>query len=50
MEPESKYKLPFKKEHRQVELIENIAENYNIDKEHTRAKIVTRHHKDEIVY
>jgi hypothetical protein len=32
-----------------VELIENIAENYSIgiDKEHTQAKIVTRHHKDE---
>jgi hypothetical protein len=30
-----------------VELIENIAENYDIDKEHTQAKIVTGHHKDE---
>jgi hypothetical protein len=47
MKPQSKYKLPYKKEDRQVELIENIAENYNIDKEHTQAKIVTRHHKDE---
>jgi len=47
MKPESKYKLPYKKEDRQVELIENIAENYNIDKEHTQTKIVTRHHKDE---
>jgi hypothetical protein len=47
MKAESKYKLPYKKEDRQVELIENIAENYDIDKEHTQAKIVTRHHKDE---
>jgi hypothetical protein len=47
MQPQSKYKLPYKKEDRQVELIENIAENYNIDKEHTQAKIVTGHHKDE---
>lgn len=47
MKPQSKYKLPYKKEDRQVELIENIAENYNIDKAHTQAKIVTRHHKDE---
>jgi hypothetical protein len=47
MKPESNYKLPFKKEDRQVELIENIPENYSIDKEHTQAKIVTRHHKDE---
>ena len=47
MQPQSKYKLPYKKEDRQVELIENIAENYNIDKEHTQAKVVTGHHKDE---
>jgi hypothetical protein len=47
MKPQSKYKLPFKKEDRQVELIENIAENYNIDKDHTQAKIVTGRHKDE---
>ncbi|MFZ0224422.1 MAG: Rieske 2Fe-2S domain-containing protein [Candidatus Nitrosopolaris sp.] len=47
MQPQSKYKLPYKKEERQVELIENIAENYNIDKEHTQARIVTGHHQDE---
>jgi len=47
MQPQSKYKLPYKKEDRQVELIENIAENYNIDKEHTQTRIVTGHHKDE---
>jgi hypothetical protein len=46
MKPQSTYKLPYKKEDRKVELIENIAENYNIDKEHTQAKVVTRHHKD----
>jgi hypothetical protein len=47
MKPQSKYKLPYEKEDRQLELIENVAENYNIDKEHTEAKIVTTHHKDE---
>jgi hypothetical protein len=47
MKPQSKYKLSYKKEDRQVELIENIAKNYNIDKEHTQAKIVTGHHKNE---
>ena len=47
MQPQSKYKLPYKKEEWQVELIENIAENYNIDKEHTQARIVTGHHQDE---
>ncbi|MFZ0510159.1 MAG: hypothetical protein WAM14_01020 [Candidatus Nitrosopolaris sp.] len=30
-----------------MELIENIAENYEIDKERTQAKIVTGHYKDE---
>jgi hypothetical protein len=47
MKPQSKYILPYKKEDRQVELIENIAKNYDIDKGHTQAKIVTRHHEDE---
>ncbi len=47
MKPQSQYKLAYKKEDRQVELIENVAENYNIDKKHTQAKIVTTHHKDE---
>src|SRR5215472_11103726 len=47
MQPQSQYKLSYKKEDRQVELIENIAENYDIDKEHTQAKVVTGHHKEE---
>jgi hypothetical protein len=47
MQPQSQYKLPYKKEDRQVELIENIAENYDIDKDHTQAKVVTGHHKEQ---
>jgi hypothetical protein len=47
MLPQSKYKLPYKKEEREKELIENLAENYCIDKEHTQAKVVTGHYKDE---
>jgi hypothetical protein len=47
MLPQSKYKLPYKKEEREKELVESLAENYSIDKEHTQAKVVTGHHKDE---
>ena len=47
MQPESKFKLPYKKESREQELIENIAENYNIDTEKAKAKVITQHYKDE---
>jgi hypothetical protein len=47
MLPQSKYKLPYKKEEREKELVESLAENYSIDKEHTQAKVVTGHYKDE---
>lgn len=47
MKPESKFKLPYKKEQREQELIDNISENYAIDKSKAKAKIVTGHHKDQ---
>lgn len=47
MAAESKYKLPYDKEERQAELIENLAESYNIDKSQAQAKIITGHHKNE---
>lgn len=47
MAPESMFKLPFKKVERQQELIENLAENYNIDTEKAKAKVVTRHQKND---
>jgi hypothetical protein len=47
MAPESKYKLPYKKEEREEELIDNLADVYDIDKKHTQAKIVIGHHKNE---
>lgn len=50
MAAESQYKLPYKKEERQVELIENLAENFKINKELAQAKIFTRHHKNEDTY
>jgi len=47
MAAESKYKLPYKKEERQAELIENLSENYHINKTQAQVKILTGHHKNE---
>src|SRR5437867_8160353 len=47
MAPESKFRLPYKKEERAQELIENLAENYAIDKRKAKAKIVTGHYKND---
>ena len=46
MQPESKYKLPYKKAEREKELIESVAEVYDIDKTKAQAKVVTGHYKD----
>ena len=46
MQPESRYKLPYNKAERQKQLIDNIAENYAIDKEKAQAKVITGHHND----
>lgn len=46
MQPESKYKLPYNKAEREKQLIDNIAENYAIDKEKAQAKVITGHHND----
>ena len=47
MAPESRYKLPYNKEDREKELIENIGEVYDVDKEHAQAKVVTGHYSNE---
>lgn len=47
MAPESKFKLPYKKEEREQELIENLAENCDIDLKKAKAKIVTGHYKND---
>jgi hypothetical protein len=47
MAPESRYKLPYKKEEREKELIENIGEVYHIDIEHAQAKVVSGHYTNE---
>ena len=44
MQPESKFKLPYKKAYREKELIDSIAENYEIDTKKAQAKVVTGHY------
>jgi hypothetical protein len=41
MQPESKYKLPYDKEERQKEIVDNIAQAFDIDRKNTQCKIVT---------
>ena len=47
MEPQSQFKLPYKKAEREQELIEDLAMNYQIDRKRATAKIVTGHYKNE---
>jgi hypothetical protein len=47
MEPESKYKLPYDKEERQKEIVDNIAQVFDIDRKNTQCKIVTGIYKDD---
>jgi hypothetical protein len=46
MPPDKSYKLPYTKEDRQRELIELLAQEYNIDLRHTHPRIVTGHYDD----
>src|SRR5215211_133629 len=46
MQPESKFKLPYKKADREKELLDSIAENYDIDTNKAQAKVVTGHYDD----
>jgi hypothetical protein len=46
MQPESKYNLPYKKAEREKELIESVAEVYDVDKTKAQSKVVTGHYKD----
>ncbi|MFY9868608.1 MAG: hypothetical protein WAK17_02720 [Candidatus Nitrosopolaris sp.] len=47
MQPESKYKLPYDEEERQKEIVDSIAEGYNIDRKNTQCKVVTGIYKDD---
>jgi hypothetical protein len=46
MEAESKLKLPYKRKAREVEIIQDIADAYDIDKEKAKSRVVTGHYND----
>lgn len=50
MKPESKYKLPYDKEERQKEIVDNIVEVFDIDRKKTQCNIVTGIYKDDKTY
>jgi hypothetical protein len=47
MPPESKYKLPYLKKEREKEIIDNIAESYDIDRKNAECKVVKGYYKDD---
>jgi len=47
MEPESRFKLPYKITERKPELLENIAETFHIDANRAQVKIVTGHYEND---
>jgi hypothetical protein len=47
VQPESRYKLPYDEEARQNEIIDSIAEVFDIDRQNTQCKIVTGIYKDD---
>jgi hypothetical protein len=46
MQPESKFKLPYRRKARELEIIRDIAEEYDIDKDRARARVVTGHYNE----
>ena len=46
MEPESKFKLPYKRKAREIEIVKDIAEDYDIDIEKAKSRVVTGQHDD----
>lgn len=46
MQPESKFKLPYKRKARELEIIRDIAEEYDIDIDRARARVITGHYND----
>jgi hypothetical protein len=48
MEPESKFKLPYKRKAREIEIIQDIAEDYDIDKDKAQSRVVTGHYNDGV--
>jgi hypothetical protein len=46
MQPESKFKLPYRRKARELEIIRDIAEEYDIDIDRAQARVITRHYND----
>ena len=46
MQPESKFKLPYKRKAREIEIIRDIAEDYDIDIDKAKSRVVTGHYND----
>jgi hypothetical protein len=46
MKPESKFKLPYKRKTRELEIIQDIAEEYDIDKDRAQSRVITGHHNE----
>jgi hypothetical protein len=46
MQSQSKFRLPYKRKARELEIIRDIAEEYDIDKDRARARVITGHHDD----
>jgi hypothetical protein len=46
MQPESKFKLPYKRKARELEIIRDIAEEYDIDKDRAQARVITGYYND----
>ena len=46
MQPESKFKLPYKRKAREVEIIRDIAEDYDIDIDKAKSRVVTGNYND----
>jgi hypothetical protein len=48
MQPESKFKLPYKRKAREIEIIQDIAESFDIDTEKAQSRVVTGHYNDGV--
>jgi hypothetical protein len=48
MEAETKFKLPYKRKAREIEIIKDIAEDYDIDVEKAKSRVVTGQHDDGV--
>ena len=47
MQPESKFRLPYNRKAREIQLVQGLARNYKIDIEKAKAKIVIGHYDND---